>query len=50
VVGVVAGIFVAGRIVGARTVRRWIMIGLLTSGLVLAVGLALLIGFLLSFR
>ena len=50
VVGVAPGIFAAGRIVGARTVRRWIMIGLLTFGLVLGVGSALLIGSLLSFR
>lgn len=48
VVGFVPVIFVAGRIVGARSVRRWMMVGLLAFGLVFALASALLIGFLLS--
>lgn len=41
-------IYVAGRVVGARSARRWIIIALLTSGLILAVTAGLLAAFLQS--
>lgn len=45
---VLPGIYVAGRVVGARSARRWIIAGILTSGLILAVTAGLLAAFLQS--
>ena len=47
-VAVVPGIVVAGLFVGARSARRWIAIGVLTTGLILAVSAALVFAFLQS--
>ena len=47
-VAVLPGIYVAGRVVGARSARRWIIVGLLTSGLILAVTAGLMAAFLQS--
>lgn len=45
---VLPGIYAAGRVVGARSARRWIVVGILTSGLILAVSAGLLAAFLQS--
>lgn len=45
---VLPGIYAAGRVVGARSAGRWITIGLLTSGLILAVSAGLVATFLQS--
>jgi len=47
-VAALPAIYVAGRVVGARSARRWIIIALLTSGLILAVTAGLLAAFLQS--
>jgi hypothetical protein len=47
-VAVVPGIVAAGLVVGARSARRWIAIGVLTAGLILAVSAALVYAFLQS--
>jgi hypothetical protein len=47
-VAVVPGIVAAGLVVGARSARRWITIAVLTTGLIVAVGAALVLAFLQS--
>ena len=48
IVAVVPGIVVAGLIVGARSARRWIIVGLLTIGLILVVSAGVAFAFLQS--
>jgi hypothetical protein len=48
IVAVVPGILVAGLVVRARSVRRWFTIGVLTTGLIVAVGAAFVYAFLQS--